>query len=67
MKTIMRLSSSSGKEFIDVVKDDENYILQNQHGAMMIKRNKEDEDGMRSLMDYINDLTNIYGWVEKRL
>ena len=67
MKTIMRLSSSSGKEFIDVVKDDENYILQNQHGAMMIKRNKEDEDGMRSLMDYINDLTNIYGWVEKQL
>ena len=63
----MRLSSSSGKEFIDVVKDDGNYILQNQHGAMMIKRNKEDEDGMRSLMDYINDLTNIYGWVEKQL
>ena len=67
MKTIMRLSSNSGKEYLDVVKDDINYILQTRQGSILVKRGKYDEDGVRSIMETLNELTNKYGWKELHL
>lgn len=67
MKTIMRLSSSSGKKFIDVVKNDGNYVLLDQRGSVIAKRSENDENGVNSLMDFVNNLTDNYSWSETQL
>ena len=67
MTTIMKVSSSSGKEFLEVESNDDNYTLKNQQGVTVAKRSKDDEVGVTSLMEFINNLTENYGWKTENL
>jgi hypothetical protein len=65
MKTIMKISS--GREYVEVVKVDRNYILQTQRGSVLVKRGEFDEEGVRLMAETINELTEDYGWKEINL
>lgn len=65
MKTIMKISS--GKEYVEVVKDDRNYILQTQRGSVLAKRGENDDEGVRQMMEKVTELTEDYGWRELEL
>jgi hypothetical protein len=67
MKKITKISSKSGKTFIEILKDDNTYVVQNQNGSILTRIPHQDEDAARSLMETLNVLTTDYGWSEKRI
>jgi len=64
MKRIMRLSSSTSKKDIELLKDRKNYILFNPKGLVIAKCDKNDENGAIILMQLINTLIENHSWLE---
>lgn len=64
MKRIMRLSSSTGRKYIELLKDRKNYILFNPKGLVIAECDKNDEKGAIILMQLINTLTENHNWSE---
>ncbi len=64
MKRIMRLSSSAGRKYIELLKDRKNYILFNPKGLVIAKCDKKDEKGAIILMQLINTLIENHNWSE---
>lgn len=66
MEKLMKIRSSSGNETIEVIKENKSYFLKNQNDVIVLRRSEDDEEGVRSIMEVVNNLVDNYNWIEER-